>query len=239
VIVRRTSDAFLLIAQPDHAHLAGTIMQHSVALAAHPRRASILLAITEHDNGWTEPDAAPLIDPATGVPLDFISAPLHVRQGVWPRGVTRLAHDRWAAALVAQHSIAVFERYRDDRAWAQFFAEMETMRRAMLEAGPVLGRPAMKDLAADYRFVGLGDVISLTFCNGWTDVQPFDEWSVRGSGSHVLVRPDPFGGKTIPFSIEAREIRRRAFRSDGELRAALAAAPAIRLEGVAVHDAAT
>ncbi len=240
MIVRRTGEALQLITQPDHAHLAGAIMQHSVALANHPRRTSILLAITEHDNGWTEPDSAPLIDPATGIPLDFISAPNAVRQGVWPRGVARLAHDPWAAALVAQHALAIFDRYRGDVAWAGFFAEMETMR----TVGPVLSdanvepvlldRPSdrMKDLEADYRFVGLGDVISLTFCNGWTDEQRFDTWRIRLTGSHVSLLPDPFGGSTIPFQIDAREIRQRTFRTDAELRAALAEAPTIRLEGV-------
>jgi hypothetical protein len=233
VIVRKTDDALQLITQPDHAHLAGAIMQHSVALAGHPRRTSILLAITEHDNGWTEPDSAPLIDPATGIPLDFISAPNAVRQGVWPRGVARLAHDPWAAALVAQHSLAIFDRYRRDSDWAGFFAEMETMRSAMLNAGPVLpDRPMMDHLTADYRFVGLGDVISLTFCNGWTDEQRFDTWSIRLAGDHVTVVPDPFEGKTIPLQIDAREIRHRALRSDAEFRDALAVAPIATVKGV-------
>jgi hypothetical protein len=251
VIVRKTRDSLQLITQPDHAHLAGAIMQHSVALASHPRRTSILLAIAEHDNGWKEPDSAPLIDPATGIPLDFISAPNAVRQAVWPRGVARLAHDAWAAALVAQHAIAIFDRYRGDSEWAGFFAEMERMRSAMLEAGPVLSafakatadrrssksegrsdRPSIEDLLADYRFVGLGDVISLTFCNGWTDEQRFDTWRIRLTGSHVSVLPDLFGGSTVPFHLDAREIRQQRFRTDAELRAALAAAPAIRLEGV-------
>lgn len=243
MIVRQTSDALQLITQSDHARLAGAIMQHGVALAEHSRRSSILLAIAEHDNGWAEPDAAPLIDPATGVPLDFISAPIAVRQGVWPRGVARLADDPWAAALVAQHAIAIFDRYRGDPAWTGFFAEMETMRRAMLDVGPVLpDRPSMNDLVADYKFLGLGDLISLTFCNGWTEVQRFDRWSVRLSGSQVLVWPDLFGGNTISITIEAREIRQRArpsgsrrarpFRSDAELRGAFAAASMCSVNGV-------
>lgn len=90
----------------------------------------------------------------------------------------------------------------------------------------------MEDLMADYRFVRLGDVISLTFCNGWTDEQRSDTWSVRLTGSHVSVLPDPFRGKTIPVQIDAREIRPRAFRSDAELRDALGAAPVTTLNGV-------
>ena len=228
MIVRQTSDTFQLITQPDHAALAAAIMEHSVALAAHPRRASVLLAVAEHDNGWSEPDAAPLIDPATGVPLDFISAPNVVRQGVWPRGVARLAGNPWAAALVAQHAIVIFNRYRSDPAWTQFFVEMETMRRELVQASELL----LPELLADYWFLGLGDLISLTFCNGWTDVQEFDRWSVRLTGSQVSVWPTLFEGAAIPIAIQVREVRRRVFRSDAELRDELATAPFASIEGV-------
>lgn len=227
MIVRQAGDALQLITQPDHAHLAGVIMEHSVALAAHRRRNSILLAVAEHDNGWTEEDAAPRVDPSSGVPLDFISAPIAVRQGVWPRGVARLVHDPWAAALVAQHALAIFERYRGDEAWTSFFAEMEARRQSMLDASG----GAFDDLVTDYGFVGLGDVISLTFCNGWTDVQQFDQWSVRLSGAQVIVRPDIFGGASIPITVDAKEIR-RACQTDAELRDEMRTARITSVTGV-------
>ena len=228
MIVRQTDDALQLITQPDHAALAGEIMQHSVALAEHPRRASILLAVAEHDNGWTEPDAAPLIDPATGIPFDFISSPIDIRQSVWPRGVARLAYDPWAAALVAQHAIVIFHRYRIDSAWTRFFVEMEMMRGEMVEASGLL----LPELLADYWFVGLGDLISLTFCNGWTDVQQFDPWSVRLSGSQVVVSPDPFDWSAIPIAIETKEIPRRVYRDEAEILTELATAAITSVRGV-------
>ena len=75
MIVRSDLGSLLLITQPDHAHLAGRIMARALALQAHPRRDSILLAVTEHDNGWAEPDAEPIIGPSGDV-ADFISAPI-------------------------------------------------------------------------------------------------------------------------------------------------------------------
>jgi hypothetical protein len=232
VIVRPAGQTLQLMTQPDHARLAAAIMEHSVALAAHPRRTSILLAIAEHDNGWAESDAAPLVDPATGTPVDFIGAPIAVRQAVWPRGVGRLAYDPWSAALVAQHAMAIFERYRSDSAWSRFFIEMEALRRTMLEASA----RSLHDLLADYRFLGLGDLISLTFCNGWTDVQRFDMWSLQLSGSRVVVRPDLFGGITVPIAIDAREMCLRFFRTDADLRDALAAATVTTVQGVIVGE---
>ena len=73
MIVRQHDSSLLLITQPDHAALAARVMQHWVAngLPDHPHRSSILHAIAEHDNGWQEVDAAPLVD-AAGRIADFV-----------------------------------------------------------------------------------------------------------------------------------------------------------------------
>ena len=227
MIVRGSAKGLLFITQPDHAHLARRAMEHSVALRAHPRASSILLAIGEHDNGWTETDAAPSIDITTGEPHDFVNAPLAVRHDVWPRGITRLAHDRWAAALVAQHAITVYDRFRPDPAWRSFFAHVEMLRDEMLRASG----GGMDDLLGDYPFVRLGDLISLVFCTGWTDAQHFTQWTVTGSGDRVLVTPDPFGGDAIPLAVNAREVPHGPYRSDDQLKETLARAEVIRLRG--------
>jgi hypothetical protein len=227
VIVRPADERIQLITQPDHAHLARTIMEQCVALAALPRRDAILYAIAEHDNGWMEEDAAPTVNPVTGHVIDFVTAPLSVRHAVWPRGIARLAANPWAAALVAQHAITVYDRFRSDAEWQSFFVEMVAARSVMLLAS---GLP-LDDLAADYRFVRLADLISLTFCVGWTDAQRFADWTIQLSGTRVLVTPDAFGGATIPIQIEATVIRNQPFRSDEKLREALRDAGATTLLG--------
>lgn len=202
-------------------------MQHAVALRSHPRRTSLLRAIHDHDNGWTEPDAAPLIDSATGAPLDFVHAPLEVRQGVWPRGIAHLADDPWAAALVAQHAAAVYDRFRGDAAWTPFFAEMEALRDRWLSASG----GALPDLLADYRYLRLGDLLSLAFCNGWTEPQHFDAWTIRLTESRVEVWPDVADGKPVSFDVRARIIRQQAFQTNEAFREALAAAPFTTVHG--------
>ncbi|MQA31532.1 MAG: DUF3891 family protein [Luteitalea sp.] len=227
VIVRPVHDRVQLIAQPDHAHLARTIMEHCVTLADRPRRNLILHAIAEHDNGWAEVDAAPTVDPDTGTVADFVSAPIGVRHAVWPRGVARLADDPWAAALVAQHALTVYDRFRPEAEWTPFFAGMEAARDAMLRASNL----PLDDLVADYVFVRLGDLISLTFCTGSTDVQRFGDWTVQLSGTRVVVAPDAFGGVRIPIATGARTIRNQLFRSDAQLRDALREANMVTLRG--------
>jgi hypothetical protein len=227
VIVRIVPGGLQLITQPDHAHLARAIMEHCVPLAARPRRDVILHAIAEHDNGWAEEDAAPTINPETGNVADFVTAPASVRHAVWPRAVARLADTPWAAALIAQHALTVYDRFRPDAEWSPFFTGMEAARDDMLRGSGL----ALDQLVDDYAFVRLADLISLTFCTGWIDEQRFSTWRVQLSGTRVVVTPDIFGGAMIPVAIEAREIHSRSFRSDAELRDALSEAATTILRG--------
>jgi hypothetical protein len=229
VIVRPAGGGRIqLITQPDHAHVARQIMDRCLPLAARARRDEILHAIAEHDNGWAEEDAAPRVNLATGRLFDFVTAPASVRQIVWPRGVARLSRTPHPAALVAQHAITVYDRFRADSEWASFFADMETARDQMLRASGL----ALDDLLDDYAFVRLADLISLTFCTGWTDEQRFGEWAVQRFGTRIQVTPDAFGRVGVPFEIRAREIDDRPFRSDAELREALNDAAHTVLHGV-------
>jgi hypothetical protein len=202
-------------------------MSHCIELDARPRRADILTAIGEHDNGWAEEDAAPIVVATTGEVADFVNAPLDVRHRVWPRAVQRLSANPWAATLVAQHSITVYDRFRSDPAWTPFFASMEAMRDALVRDSGSSGA----DLAEDYAFVRLGDLISLAFCTRWTDQLRFGVWTIQRSGEQVDVRPDPFGGRDVPIEIGARIVPGRRFRSDAALRDALRDAHVTTLRG--------
>jgi len=227
MIVRRASGLLHLISQPDHAALARRIMEQWQALLDAPRRDSILVATGEHDNGWRELDANPSVDPASGRIFDFVTVPIEARQAVWPRGVRRLAQrDTWAAALVAHHAVFVYDRYRGDRSWSAFFAELEVARSELTDAS---GRNA-SELTSDYRFVRIGDLISLIFCNRIAEPQVYDGWTFRLVDDRVVVTPDLLANP-IPIAIAAREVADIPYRSDAELRAAVQAAPLITLRG--------
>ena len=231
MIIRREGTEYVFITQPDHAKLARRVMEHCVALQNHPRAASILLAIGEHDNGWTEPDADPQVNPEQGQPLDFIHAPVAVRQGVWPRGVSRLVSDPWAAALVAHHAWAVYDRYHGDEEWKPFFAQMKGLRDGLVSQAA----GALEDLLADYRFVRLGDLISLVFCTGWSEPQRHGEWTVSREETVVSVTPRLFETARIPVTISAKRLPSVPYRSDRDLQAAITAAPAVMLQGEIVE----
>jgi len=123
--------------------------------------------------------------------------------------------------------VTVYDRYRADPEWAGFVPAMEAHRDRLLgECGLTLA-----ELAVDYPFVRLADLISLAFCAEWTDDNRYGPWVVRGAGARVIVTPDAFGGEAIPFKVTAREIPRRRFTSDTDVREAVARAPVVTLGG--------
>ena len=201
MIARPADDVLHLITQPAHASLARRVMEQWTAggLPTHPRRESILYAVEAHDNGWLDVDGAPMRT-ADGHVADFMTLPMDARRAVWPRGVNRLADDPFAAALVAEHSIFIFDRFRADADWAPFFAAQAVLRTKYAAVAGI----SVEDLHRDYAFLRIADLISLTFCNRWTEPQEVFGHRITGDGGDlVLVAPDPFSGESVSLEIEA------------------------------------
>jgi hypothetical protein len=247
MIVRAVETDLWLITQPDHASLAAQMMDgwQTEGLPGRSTRAAALFATAVHDVGWTDVDALPVVDPQTGLPIDFMNAPVTVKQDVWRHALTLLpARSTYATALVAQHALTIFRRYRGHPAWIAFFDEMERARDHWFTADPhdddssrrAIDPPADQRLTflQDYATVRIGDVLSLAFCNLWTSLELVEGYAVVMAGSELTVTPDPFGGIRLPISVRARRIARRRYETDEDLRAALSAAPEEMLDGTAV-----
>ncbi len=238
MIVRNSGDGeLLLIRQPDHARLAGTLVSAWTPAPPVPlgARAAVLYAIDQHDNGWHEVDASPMWNRATARPHDFMDTPPEVKREIWPRGVRRLAQDSpLAAALVAEHALTLHAQRRAEAEWSSFFSNVEalqreTLRRCADETG--LSREAF-DRSYDLLYVG--DVLSLVFCNQWRG--PIDARGYRvtlGQDNDLAVSPDPFEGARVHFEVMARAIPDRAYASEAELRAAFHNGRTVTLAGTA------
>lgn len=200
MILRPHGPTRVAITQPDHAALAGRIMNAWRAndLPTSTRRDEILLAVAEHDNGWREIDAELLRNPATGDILDFMTVSGDIKRGVWSRAIERLSATPYAAALVAHHAAHVYSRFRSDPEWAGFFPEMEGIR----------DRLARRDeLLSDYLFLRIGDLASLTFCTAANlQVGEFG-YIVRLEDDQLIITPDPFEGAEVPLQISGRDLR--------------------------------
>jgi hypothetical protein len=236
MIVNEHGPHLRLITQPDHARLAGDIAEawEADGWSLHPRREVLLLAIREHDNGWMEPDQNPEVDPQTGHPYDFVSAPEEVKQAIWPRGVERLAaQEPMAAAFVAQHALTIFADHRSTPSWFPFFNRMSGLRDLLLDQCGVSELDSRRAFARDYRLLFLADFLSLAFCNGWK--QPFETDGYRFAlrTDQLMIAPDPFGSQHVPLSVPARQIPRRRYETPGDLQEALAAGEQVSLRGTA------
>lgn len=233
MIVRPDGDDLLLVTQPEHAALSGRIMAawRRDGLPASSMRESVLLATREHDNGWLEVDEHADLDMRRRRPQHFMTAPDATKQGIWPRGVRRLEPvDPAAAALVAQHALALLELHPLP-GWERFGSEMTAERERLLRNGAYDND--LEALRADYRFVFLGDLISLVFCCEWSETFRYDAYTVTRDGTTVEVQPDPFGGETIELTALARRLPARPYAARTELQAAYDAAPRVVLRGTA------
>jgi uncharacterized protein DUF3891 len=237
MIVRDLGATLELITQPGHAHLAGDLLEawQSDGLPARRTRSTLLFATREHDRGWERIDETPLIDPSTGRPYDFVAAPDPIKQQLWPQAVASLGRESpYAAALVAQHGLTVYSHMRPLAEWDVFFATLTRDCDAWLSAS----RESRAQLESDYRLLRLADLISLAFCNGWTEPREHDGYRLILAGETVTITPDPFGGARVRLRVSRRTVPNRSYASTEDLLGALRGGRAPDLTGIArgTHD---
>lgn len=237
MIVRQTEGRLLCLSQPDHAVLAGRLAEAWAADGFPGRRTRdrVIEAVCRHDTGWTAEDRAPRFDAATHGPHGFVTAPLEVRQGAFLRGVEELAPaDAYIAALVAQHGLTVYRRFQHDPAWAAFFPALEDRRDHL--CGEVLADAGAAPFTflQDYTVLGLCDLFSLVFCNGWREPHLMEGYEAVLEGDRLVVTPDPFAGVVVELDAPARALPLRPYWSQEDLDAAWADAEPARLTGCAI-----
>src|ERR1700736_5218502 len=115
MIVQDHGDSLILIRQTDHGLLAGFLAREwgNNAFARPQPEEAFRLAAEEHDNGWSEWELFPQIDPATFLPYSFMSVPTEDHMAIYHYGLERLAQvDRYAALLASMHCIGLYDRTR-------------------------------------------------------------------------------------------------------------------------------
>lgn len=222
MIVHRHEDELVLVTQPDHARFAAELIGlfRWPELARHPRRAALLVAIREHDNGWQEADAAPHIDPETGWPCGFRRLPPAARLEVWRRGVERQAADRpYSSLLVCEHALRLHAGRAADGTWRDFLAELGERRGELLAACGLTD----SERAGDYGWLELGDAVSLAVAEGEPRSVARPALGARCRAGRVELDPFPLAGATT-FRLPCRRIPARRYRGEGDLAGELAAA---------------
>jgi hypothetical protein len=178
--------------------------------------------VRHHDDGWAEEDAAPAVDPRTGLPVSLNDQPTARSLEIGRRSIERnLARHPWCGLLVSMHICGLYARRPGltgrpeddalDPRVQRFLAAEEARRRALLadfDADAV---------ARSYRllqfFDGLAVWLNLRAPDGdavWTfpalprrDGTPAD-LRVASAGRRLGVAPWPFAGDAVEVAFRGR-----------------------------------
>ncbi|GAB6928138.1 DUF3891 family protein [Paenibacillus sp. JCM 10914] len=136
MIIRETTDAFIMTTQDDHGRFSGEIargfrpslfMDESVL-------DEVLLAIAEHDRAWLRMDDTPIWNDRSGTPYTFIDYPVLPKLLMYSKGVDEIeAMSPYAAYLCSLH-FASFMKNAKGAPFVAFYQEeqqrQERLRRA-------------------------------------------------------------------------------------------------------------
>lgn len=113
MILQKQDGQLMFIRQTDHALLAGFFARHwgnDIFPRAEPFE-SFCLAVAEHDNGWSDWELVPELDPATHAPYTFMSLPTPLHMELYHRGIERLVKaDHYAGLLASLHCAGLYDR---------------------------------------------------------------------------------------------------------------------------------
>lgn len=242
MIRRDDTDGWILITQYDHAILAGNLMEHwgNETFSSPLPRDEVLFAVREHDCGWKEWDSSPKINPENGYPANFMEMESSDQTGIWRRCFESHAQEHpYASALIALH-FARFNRKLLTRDPSDLYARS-------LEGGidafvsDKLGIDVSKrrgippGVKINLRLLQVGDIISLALCHGWESMEiadvPLDyEGNSRrlvlksDDGFNFTVSPYPFSGTSLELRVQARNLGRRSYSGNRDLRRSLGSA---------------
>jgi hypothetical protein len=222
MLLRPDGDAVICIGQPAHAFLSGQL-----AAAWQPRPEpfdEVVLAATQHDAGMADWDAAPELNPDTGLPRSFMEMSLDTHLRLWTHAPHRvLPQSRYAAMLVSMHGTALYEMRDlsklDDPAPVTDY--LAGQRRLQQRLGAGLDQ---EQLSRNQKLIWTWDFLSLGLCLRWEDA------SVDGITLHAdTIEPWPFAAGEVALHTDGRRLEGR-YETAEHLHAALDSAPWVTLE---------
>lgn len=249
---RRVGDSLVLISQPAHAWISGQLADAwgNADVGLEPPPIAVRLAAEQHDVAWLEWEAAPTLNPETGLPYAFNQLPTLDHLSIWSTSTRRaLAYGYLPAALISMHGTHLYERYHDFDADSDDEARAA---RAFLQRETEFQRDALERISAMYgldagqiqryrQLVSAWDAMSLALCmgapegrqitglpalDGLVDIafQPNDE-----ALTSYAVSPWPFDRREVLLACEGRVLS-GTFDDEEAMRVAVRNAPVVRLE---------
>jgi hypothetical protein len=230
MIVCDAGDRWQIVLQTDHADLSGDIAR---AWASRTERSdSLITAAERHDDGWAVWEQAPMCDPTSSKPLNFLEVGVLAHLAFYRAGIAAITEqDPYAGLLVSMHGAGIYRgRYGSQPELKLKFAEAARDRVDAFVAEQERGF-AERDAEAgvselerrrDYDLLQIYDRMSLLFCTNDTLAPPASEFSgyrfEPESAGVIRMTPFPFEDQAKSFSLLRRGLPKRRWRDSGEFR---------------------
>jgi hypothetical protein len=117
MILYEKEDAFILIAQHDHARISGDLVSawQSQLFHSEERKDELAYAAYEHDSSWIDLDRIPLWNDAANMPFSFRDFPGNIRFFFYSKGLDHVQKTSDYAALLGSILYTTLaERFRND-----------------------------------------------------------------------------------------------------------------------------
>lgn len=246
MIIRAGPDGLTLIRQTEHARICGDMARAwgSDDFAAPAPPPAVALAAAEHDNGWTEWEDTPLLNPRTHQPYRYGDIPIDEHLPIYRRGIARaIAMDPYAGLLVSLHGSRLYSDFRAgqpgaDAMLAEQRDQQERLRAELKDDPDYAPYVGDRELGINSDLIFGWDILSLFLCHGsaWTDAIEFPAGrtgerqvvAVTGSDETWALAPFPFR-ETLDLRVSALEIAPAELPDPGALRQALDAGREVSL----------
>jgi len=238
MIRRDKNGGWILIVQHDHALLSGQIMAKwgNEDFVKPDPCDEVLFAVREHDSGWGQWDSKPKINPENGYPANFTEMSPHEQSVIW--GECYRSHSSkhsYASALIALHFLKFngnnLKKDPDNKQLKLLQIDIKDFISKELNINISNSNSDVipDEIKVNLKMLQIGDIISLALCHGWRSIEitetPID---YNGSettlniesedGFNYTITPYPFDEPYLEFHVTGKNIDRKSFLNDQELR---------------------
>lgn len=248
---RATPQGTLLISQPAHAWVSGQLAAAwgNESFGVVEPFAEVRLAAEQHDIGWLEWEAAPTLNPSTGLPRTFRDLPTLEHLAVWaPAGTMALVYGPYVALLVSRHGTGLYNKFHD---FSRDTLEEAEAARTFMSQGQIFEDSLLKQLSGsehyklysdtdalqrNSRLISIWDALSLALCAGIdtefnisnvpsaADPQSITLRRTQGDSERISLDPWPFRERSVSVTCVGRRIE-GSFSGNDAMRRAIDDAP--------------
>jgi hypothetical protein len=224
MIVRDRGDDWQVVLQIDHEDLSGAFARAWADRGA--RHGGLEIAAARHDDGWAVWERAPVVEPESGKPVNFLDVDISSHLAFYRACIAAVTEqDPYAGLLVSMHGAGIYrQRYGRDPALglSRAAAAQELVDAFVAEQeGGYESRVAEVGVSdderwRDYELLQLYDRLSLYFCMRDVESDGAEPVELQGYTLELLapwrvrMSPYPFGGSPASFELVRRVMPKSA-----------------------------